>query len=105
MIIFEEQLRIPSEINDFGRFREWVASDEFPDTGRIDYLAGDVEVEMSPEDLHTHGAVKAEISAQLHVLVKQRDLGEVFIDSTRVFPPAAELSVEPDVVLVLWESL
>ncbi len=105
MIIIEEQLRIPAGIEDFDRFREWTASDEFPDTGRIDYLAGDVEVEMSPEDLHTHGVVKLTIASRLHALIAERDLGEVFVDSTRVVSPSAKLSVEPDVVVVLWESL
>jgi hypothetical protein len=31
-------------------FRRWAFSAEFPEIGRIDYLAGDVEVDTSPED-------------------------------------------------------
>ena len=104
-VIIEESLRIPADALTFEGFRSWAHSPEFPETGRIDYLAGDVEVDMSPEDLHTHGIVKVAISAGIHALVTERELGEVFVDSTRVTSPLAMLSAEPDVVVVLWESL
>jgi Uma2 family endonuclease len=104
-VIIEESLRIPADALTFEGFRNWAHSPEFPDTGRVDYLAGDVEVDMSPEDLHTHGIVKVAITAGLHVLVTARELGEVFADSTRITSPLARLSAEPDVVVVLWESL
>ena len=104
-VIIEESLRIPADALTFEGFRGWALSPEFPETGRIDYLAGDVEVDRSPEDLHTHGIVKVAITAGLHALVTGRDLGEVFADSTRITSPLAMLSAEPDVVVVLWESL
>ena len=62
-IIDEENLRIPQDALSFQGFQGWAESEEFPETGRIDYLAGDVEVDMSPEDLHTHGIVKGAIYA------------------------------------------
>lgn len=104
-VIFEERLRIPSEAHGLAEFRRWALSTEFPETGRIDFLAGDVEVDMSPEDLHTHGTIKSEVAAVLQELVARTDRGEVFVDKTRVSSPAAELSAEPNVVVVLWESL
>ena len=103
-IIYEENLRIPQEALSFQGFQGWVESEEFPETGRIDYLAGDVEADMSPEDLHTHGIVKGAIYAALHSLVAGR-LGEIFVDKARVTSRFVELSVEPDVVVVFWESL
>lgn len=103
-IIYEENLRIPREALSFQGFQGWAESEEFPETGRIDYLAGNVEVDMSPEDLHTHGIVKGAIYAALHSLVAGR-LGEIFVDKARVTSRFVELSVEPDVVVVFWESL
>lgn len=103
--ILEESLRIPAEAMAFEGFRRWAQSVEFPETGRIDYLAGDVEIDMSPEDLHTHGIVKVAMAAGLHGLVTEGELGEVFADRTRISSPSAQLSAEPDVVVVLWESL
>lgn len=104
-VIFEERLRIPSEAHGLENFRRWALSREFPDSGRIDFLAGDVEVDMSPEDLHTHGRVKVAITRRLDELIEETDRGEVFSDRSRVSSPAAGLSVEPDVVVILWESL
>jgi Uma2 family endonuclease len=104
-IDFEESFAIPPDASTFGGFERWAASAAFPETGRIDFLAGDVEVEMSPEDLHTHGIVKGAIHAALHTLFADLELGEVFTDSTRVTSSAAGLSTEPDVVAVFWSSL
>jgi Uma2 family endonuclease len=103
--IHEESLRIPADALTFEGFRRWVQSREFPATGRIDFLAGDVDIDMSPEDLHTHGIVKVAITVALDALLTERELGEVFVDSTRVTSRFVPLSVEPDVVVVLWESL
>lgn len=104
-VIFEEHLRVPAEAHDLAAFRRWALSDEFPESGRIDFLGGDVEVDMSPVDLHTHGRVKVAVSRVLDELVEAADLGEVFVDRSRVTSPVAALSAEPDVVVVLWESL
>ncbi|HBL27616.1 MAG TPA: hypothetical protein DD490_12330 [Acidobacteria bacterium] len=104
-VAIAESLRIPAAAATFEGFRKWCRSQAFPETGRIDYLAGEVEVDMSPEDLHTHGIVKVAFTAALHALVTAQDLGEVFADSTRITSPLARLSAEPDVVVVLWASL
>lgn len=104
-LTFEGELLIPAEARSLQGFRHWVHSDRFPEQGRIDYLSGDLEIDMSPEDLYTHGAVKAEIAAELQQLVTRKDLGNVFVDRTRVTAPNVGLSVEPDVVVVLWDSL
>ncbi len=100
-----EDLRIPAEAQSFAGFRRWSQSEEFPERGRIDYLAGEIEVDMSPENLYAHGAVKTAVAAELHLLIGKTGLGAVFIDRTRVVSPAAALSVEPDITVVLWRSL
>ena len=104
VIAFEESLAIPPDASTFGGFERWAASAAFPETGRIDFLAGDVEVEMSPEDLETHAVVKTAVAARLSNLIVDGDRGEVYIDRTRVVSRKAGLSVEPDVVVALWES-
>jgi Uma2 family endonuclease len=104
-VAHEEDFPIPPDVSTLDGFLRWAASDDFPDTGRIDYLAGQLEVEMSPEDLQTHNAVKTEITSRLHILVNEREIGQVFADGARVTSRAADLSVEPDAVVVLWETL
>jgi Uma2 family endonuclease len=104
-IIFEEQLEIPLSLQTLAAFRVWAATEAFPERGRIDYLAGRIEVDMSPEDLHTHGKLKTEMVGVLWQRVKERQLGELYTDRARVTCPTVGLSTEPDVVLVTDESL
>jgi len=99
-VLFEEKVEIPLDIRSLADFRRWALSPEFPERGRIDFLAGRIEVDMSPEDLFCHGTLKGEIHAVLHRLVKEAGLGHLFVDSTRVSCPEADLSVEPDIVFL-----
>lgn len=99
-------LRIPTDIAGLSAFRAWTRSTEFPQGVRIDYLAGQVEIDMAPEDVTTHGTPKSAVVACLHGLVVDRlDLGLVLTGSSRLTAPEADLSVEPDVLVVLYESL
>ena len=104
-VIFEEEFSIPAGVSDLDRFRRWTWDETFPERGRIDYLAGTVEVDWSPEDLYTHGVVKTTLTARLHSLIADTGRGCLFSDRARIVSPEARLSVEPDVVVVLWESL
>jgi Uma2 family endonuclease len=101
----EDQVEIPMDLKDLADFRRWAVSDRFPERGRVDYLGGDIEVDMAPEDLHTHGKLKTQLIGVLWQRIEQGDLGEFYSDRTRVSCPNADLSVEPDLVLVTNESL
>src|SRR5438309_963992 len=50
-IIIDGDIRIPDWIADLESFRRWCHSDEFPPTGRIDYLQGEVWVDTGGERL------------------------------------------------------
>jgi Uma2 family endonuclease len=104
-VVFEERIEIPLGLRSLDEFRRWALSAEFPQRGRIDFLTDRIEVDMSPEDLFCHGVLKVEINTVLYRRVKQRELGHLFVDSTRVSCPDAGLSVEPDVVFVSHQSL
>ncbi len=103
-ISFQEQIEVPF-CHCLADFRAWATSDDFPDKARVDYIAGRIEVDMSPEDLFTHGNLKTRIIAVVGTLLQEADLGEPFSDCTRISNPAADLSSEPDIVVVLHESV
>lgn len=104
-IIFEERLTIPP-IDSLADFRRWALSDEFPQTGRIDYFSGLIEVNMSPEDYYLHGKLKSEIVRVIgNRLLEGEEFGDVLTDSTRVTSVEGNLSVEPDVVIITHEAL
>jgi len=104
-IRLDDTVEIPGDIRSLADFRRWALSDRFPETGRIDYLGGLMEIDMSPEDVFTHGTVKVEIVRVLAGRVASARLGILLSDSSRVFSPTAELSVEPDVVFISEQSL
>lgn len=104
-VIFEEQVEIPMDMRSLDDFRRWALSEAFPERGRIDFVAGKIEVDMSPEELFSHGKLKGLLYARLFGRVEQNDLGHLFTDSTRVSCPDAELSVEPDIVFISHEAI
>lgn len=104
-ILFEDEVEIPPGIESLADFRRWVFSDRFPERGRIDYICGVIEVDLMPERLSSHGAVKTAIVRTLSQRVHDGDLGDLFIDQTRVSSLEANLSAEPDVLVLLHESI
>jgi Uma2 family endonuclease len=103
-IVFEDQLRIPP-IASLDDFRRWLRSDDFPQRGRIDYLSGEIEVDMSPENLFFHGTLKTEIATVLAGCVKQLRSGHLFVDATRITCLEASVSAEPDIVFLSDEAI
>jgi len=104
-VLIEERLRIPLGLSCLEEFRAWARSADFPETGRIDYIGGNLEVDISPEDLFTHGTLKIRLTAAILARVDELDLGHVFSDCARVSHPGANLSVEPDIVLITHEAI
>jgi Uma2 family endonuclease len=97
-------LRIPA-LSDLADFRAWIRSDEFPEAGRIDWIGGELEVDMSPEDVNTHGTPKVAIAVGLSKIIQETGRGVVLVDATRYTSRDADLSCEPDVIVLLFASL
>ncbi len=104
-VVLEEDLEIPLDLRTLEAFRRWALSESCPERGRIDYIVGRIEVSMSPEDLSSHGTPKVEIVRVLANRIKGQNEGELYVDSTRVSSPLAELSAEPDIVYLSHEAL
>jgi len=100
-----EGLRIPGNLASLEDFRAWARSGEFPQEGRIDWIAGGIEIDISPEELNTHGSPKGAIYRGLGDLIETTNRGVVYVDSTRVSSSEADLSAEPDIVVLLFESV
>ena len=104
-ILIQDELEIPAGFDTLDEFRHWTESDEFPDTGRIDFIQGRVEIDMSPDNLFFHSAPKSEIGRVIGNRLKSTNLGQVFVDKSRISVPHAQLSVEPDIVFVSDASI
>jgi Uma2 family endonuclease len=95
---------IPVWVRDLDSFRRWAHSDEFPETGQICYLNGEVLVDMSKEQFK-HNQVKGEFSSVLMPLVKRARSGRFFPDGYLLTNSAANLSTNPDGMFVSFENL
>ena len=86
-------------------FREWCASDDYPEEGRICYLAGELDIDMGHEQIDTHVALKTAIARFLSVLSEEIHQGEFFGDGCRVVSEAGDISAEPDGCYVTKEAV
>lgn len=103
-VIIEDSLEVPM-IRSLEEFRRWALSDHFPERGRIDYISGSIEVDMSPEDIYCHGVLKTEIIFGLATRNKRIRKGLLLSDCSRVSCSSADLSAEPDILLVSHEAI
>lgn len=103
-LIIEDRLELPLEVRTLDEFRRWALSDDFPEGGRIDFIKGNIEIDMSPENVYTHGSPKTAIVARIWTVASDLDLGDVFSDSTRMSSPVADLSCEPDVIFISHDA-
>ncbi|HEX7375844.1 MAG TPA: Uma2 family endonuclease [Pirellulales bacterium] len=95
---------VPHTAFELEGFRDWVHSDWFPEKVKATFIDGSIEVDVSPEELESHGKLKVELVAELRRLGKRERLGDVFTDSSTVVMPPADFSTEPDIVFCSWEG-
>lgn len=93
-------LHIPAWVRDFDTFVTWMHSDEFPDEGRIEFIDGDIRVDVNMEELISHNQVKAAVTECLNRLVREGRLGLYIPDGMRFTNADAELATNPDGIFV-----
>ncbi len=104
-VIESDQVSVPEWVTDLESFRRWADSDDFPETGRICYLNGEVWVDMSKEQVFTHVLVKTRISAVLSELVEEEELGLFLGDGILLSNVDADIAVNPDALFASTAAL
>jgi Uma2 family endonuclease len=109
LLDFKDQLadrvEVPPWVTDLDAFRRWMDSDYFPDAGHIEFIKGDVWVDMSKEQIFTHAAVKNEFNIVLGSMVKNKQLGLFFPDGVLFSNVATDIAVKPDALFVSTKAL
>ena len=85
-------------------FRAWAGDNEFPEKTRVDYYKGEVWIDMSKEQIFSHGLVKTRIAAVLSTLADENELGTYWCNGVLVTNAEAELSGNPDGTFVSFDS-
>jgi Uma2 family endonuclease len=100
-----ERVSVPEWVTDLDSFRRWADADDFPQTGRVWYLKGEVWVDMSRDQLFSHLAIKAEFDRVLGGLVKAGRLGLFFPDGLFLSNVAADIGGNPDATFISYAAL
>jgi len=104
-IVIDGQLRIPADVFRLESFRDWAHSPEFPQSGCVSYIGGEIEVDMSPEEIETHNKVKGYLFAGMLAWIQLKGIGELLADRAFLVNKKADLATEPDIIFSSWESL
>ncbi len=104
-VLYDQTVVVPDWVRSHTSFRKWVRSDQFPETGRICYLNGEVWVDMSQEQFFSHNQVKSEFNLVLGGLAKHNSLGRYIPDGMLISNPRAGLTAQPDGSFVSHRTL
>lgn len=98
-------VRVPPYAYTLAGFRRWVLSDATPEKLKVMYLRGEVFFDMSKEEIKTHALVKTAITGALWTLSRRLDFGHLFINGVLFSNKAADVSNNPDIVMVSWDAI
>jgi Uma2 family endonuclease len=106
VVLNHGSFHVPEHVREsLDAFREWAGNNDLPEKTRLDYFKGEVWVDMSQEQLFTHGLLKTEIAAVLRNLTRETKLGTYWCNGVLVTCPEADLSGNPDGTFVTHEAL
>jgi Uma2 family endonuclease len=103
--VIEGKISVPFWVNDIDAFRRWADTDDFPETGSVWWLAGEVWADMSKEQIFSHLAVKNEYAYVLTGIVKSRKSGLFLPDGLLLSNFAADICGNPDATFITNETL
>ncbi len=99
------EVTIPTWVDSLEAFRRWTDQPDFPETGRIWWLRGEVWADLREQQIFSHVLVKTELTAVLAGLVKGRQQGLYLTDGLLLNNFAADISGNPDGTFLSNETL
>ncbi len=101
----DETVSVPGWVHDVDSFRRWVDSDDFPETGRIWWLCGEVWVDVSKEQIFTHVLVRTKVAAALGAVIEAGQLGLFLGRGALLTNYKADVSGSPDSTFISTATL
>src|SRR5579864_7137512 len=103
-IVIADVGSIPDGITDLESFRHWAYSDDFPDSGGISFLNGEIWLDVSMEQLFSHNGVKTAFTYTIMKLLDSTRSGKYVSDRMLLTHVFANLSTEPDGLYYHWST-
>jgi len=97
-------LTIPDTVRDLTSFRRWVHQASFPEKSRTWWMRKEVWIDMSKEQVFTHNLVRTAVTSELYNLVNRLDLGLLLSDGVLFTNREADLSGNPDLLFISYDS-
>jgi Uma2 family endonuclease len=101
----DEEVRVPEWVVDLDSFRRWTDTKEFPEGVRIDYLKGEVWIDLSKEQIFSHNQCKTMFTGGLWNMVNTGKLRRYFTDGVRLSNIVADVSAVPDGTFISTETM
>jgi Uma2 family endonuclease len=98
-------LEVPASAFTLAGFRAWATADDFPERVRLTFVNGEITLDMSNEELHTHVVVKGEIARVLMTLNRELKLGKFFPDGVLVSNEEGNVSNNPDALFLSRDTV
>ncbi|HEX6985351.1 MAG TPA: Uma2 family endonuclease [Planctomycetaceae bacterium] len=99
------EIEFPTTIRTLDDFREWVATAELPESARLEFRRGKVEIDMAAEEIETHVLLKSDLTVQLGMRLRRTGVARLFVDGTLFTNDETGLAREPDLIVCTNESL
>ncbi len=103
--LYSDSVHVPVWVNDLESFRQWMHSDESPEQTALFFLAGEVWIDMSQEQIFSHVRLKQRFYEVLGPLGRRERLGDFFPDGLLLTNEEADLSGNPDGTFVSKKSI
>jgi Uma2 family endonuclease len=101
----DQRIAIPDWVVDLQSFRRWTTSDEFPDSGRIDFIKDTIWVDMTMEEFYTHNQVKLAFLQTVGPIVESHNSGYLIPDRMGITNTRIGLSGEPDAAFSSYQTI
>ncbi len=104
-ILVDNRMVIPGWVRDHPTYRQWVRTDEYPESGWVSFLDGEIYVDLNMEELFTHNQVKQAFNVSVGMHLLQQPTGRFVPDRMLFSNLHASLTTEPDGLYAHWATM
>lgn len=104
-VIVDGKVVVPAWVTDLDSYRRWAYSPDYPSSGWVSFLNGEIWVDATMEELITHNRVKTAYTFAVVGVLHADPRGSYVSDRMLLTNPGANLSTEPDGLFYLWTTV
>lgn len=104
-VLVQDKVAIPGWVCDLESYRRWAHSEDYPQSGWVSFLAGDIYVDPDMETFLTHNQVKQAFNLAIGLVLMNKPSGRYVPDRMLFTNQEADVSTEPDGLYAHWETL